>query len=221
MPLDINAFRSIANQSSDKFVYVQGNSLKTTKNEARHGAHTYKAATDAFLAAYRQHYGEALGDALKRHLESEDNVGKPLTARKIKALVEFAEEKIGDKSSVHVGDASINLADVGTEKLGSKGVFKRTKIANAQRGQKDAAEATLAAFRCADGGKVDIMALLRSLNTLDVYIQRELSATKSRNRADDGIRLFEKNLFATLDRMDNATLSATYQGLISREVSPW
>ena len=218
MALDINAFRSIANQNPDKLVYVQGNSLKTTRNEAHHDAHTYKAATDAFLSAYRQHYGEALGDALKRHLEAEDNAGKPLTARKIKALCDFAEEKIGDKSSIKVGDSSFKIAEIGTEKLGSKGVFKSTKIANAQAGQRNAADATLAAFRCADGGKVNIESLLRSLNTLDTYIHRELSASKSRNRESDGIRLFEKNLFAALDAMDNATLSATYQGLISREV---
>ena len=74
MPLDINAFRSIASQSPDKLVYVQGESLKTTRNQAHHAAHTYKVATDAFLAAYRRQVGKAgrnrHGRPVARRLES-------------------------------------------------------------------------------------------------------------------------------------------------------
>ena len=121
MPLDINAFRSIASQSPDKLVYVQGESLKTTRNQAHHAAHTYKAATDAFLAAYRQHYGAILGDALKRHLEAEGNAGKPLTARTIKALVAFADEKIGSATHVDAAGRSVKLDEIGTDDLSRVG----------------------------------------------------------------------------------------------------
>lgn len=139
MPLDINAFRSIASQSPDKLVYVQGESLKTTRNQAHHGAHTYKAATDAFLAAYRQHYGAILGDALKRHLEAEGNAGKPLTARTIKALVAFADEKIGSATHVDAAGRSVKLDEIGTDDLSRVGWSQAGKIAKAEAGQKKAA----------------------------------------------------------------------------------
>ncbi len=51
MPLDINAFRSIAQQSPDKFIYAPNNTLKASRSGMKHGAHTYKAATDAFVKA--------------------------------------------------------------------------------------------------------------------------------------------------------------------------
>ena len=120
MPLDINAFRSIAAQSPDKLVYVQDGALKTTKNQAHHGAHTYKAATDAFLKAYTDHYGARLGDALKRHLQADG--GTPLTARKIKALVAFADEKMGSATSVDAGGKAVDVAKLGTDKM-SRGGF--------------------------------------------------------------------------------------------------
>lgn len=139
MPLDINAFRSIASQSPDKLVYVQGESLKTTRNQAHHAAHTYKAAPDAFLAAFRQHYGAALGDALKRHLEAEGNAGKPLTARTIKALVAFADEKIGSATHVDAAGRSVKLDEIGTDDLSRVGWSQAGKIAKAEAGQKKAA----------------------------------------------------------------------------------
>lgn len=48
MALDINAFRTIASQNPDKLVYVQGESLKTTRNQAHHAAHAGTAAADGF-----------------------------------------------------------------------------------------------------------------------------------------------------------------------------
>lgn len=162
MPLDINAFRSIASQSPDKLVYVQGESLKTTRNQAHHAAHTYKAATDAFLAAYRQHYGAILGDALKRHLEAEGNAGKPLTARTIKALVAFADEKIGSATHVDAAGRSVKLDEVGTDDLSRVGWSQAGKIAKAEAGQKNAAAATLAALKFGPDGKVDLEAMLRT-----------------------------------------------------------
>lgn len=68
MPLDINALRAIANQNPDKLVYVHGQSLKTTRNVAHHGAHTYQAATNAFLKACTDHYGSRMGEAIVKFL---------------------------------------------------------------------------------------------------------------------------------------------------------
>ena len=51
MSIDINAFRLIANQSPDKFVYAQGDTLKASHSDTSHGEHTYRAATNAFLKA--------------------------------------------------------------------------------------------------------------------------------------------------------------------------
>ena len=162
MPLDINAFRSIASQSPDRLVYVQGESLKTTRNQAHHAAHTYKAATDAFLAAYRQHYGAILGDALKRHMEAEGNAGKPLTARTIKALVAFADEKIGSATHVDAAGRSVKLDEIGTDDLSRVGWSQAGKIAKAEAGQEKAAAATLAAPKFGPDGKVDLEAMLRT-----------------------------------------------------------
>ena len=114
MPLDINAFRSIANQTPDKLVYVHGQSLKTTRNQERHGAHTYQAATNAFLKACTDHYGSRMGDAIVKFLQADIEGGKPLTARKIKALVEFADETMGSATKIDVGGKAVELEKVGT-----------------------------------------------------------------------------------------------------------
>ena len=245
MPLDINAFRSIANQNPDKLVYVHGQSLKTTRNQERHGAHTYKAATDAFLAAYRQHYGAILGDALKRHLEAEGNAGKPLTARTIKALVAFADEKMGSATSVDAGGKAVDVAKLGTDKMSRVGFGYDSKVSKAQAGQAKSAADTLAAFKFGTDGKVDLAAMLRHLNTFRAYIGREIDARKldtmtrtapvAEPNTTAGIpaapvmgqqvsdaafmagKLFEKGLFAAVDAMDNRELSAVYQGLISKQ----
>lgn len=146
MPLDINSFRSIANRSPDEFVYAQGETLKTSRSGTTHGAHTYKAATDAFVKACIDHYGVPLGEAIRKHLEADGNGGTPLTARKIKALVAFADDRLGSGSCVKVGDATVNLAKLGTDKMLSKGFLTSTKIRNAQTGGANAASATFTAL---------------------------------------------------------------------------
>ena len=243
MPFDINAFRSIATQSPDKLVYVQDGALKTTKNQAHHGAHTYKAATDAFLKAYTDHYGARLGDALKRHLQADG--GTPLTARKIKALVAFADEKMGSATSVDAGGKAVDVAKLGTDKMSRVGFGYDSKIEKAQAGQAKSAADTLAAFKFGTDGKVDLAAMLRHLNTFRAYIDREIDARKldtmtrtapvaepntaadipaapemGRQVSDAAFmagKLFEKNLFTAVDAMDNRELSAVYQGLISKQ----
>lgn len=246
MSIDINAFRAIANQNPDKLVYVQGETLKTTRNKAHHGEHTYKAAADAFLSVSRQHYGAALGDALKRYLEAEGNAGKPLTARTVKALIAFADEKMGSSKTIDAGGKAIDLSKVGTDSMSRTGFRQATKIAKAEAGQRSAASATLAALKFDEKGKVDIPALLRHLNTFHAYIDRETTArglstvrpvepipdpgapgaeaaapkTGKEMLSDAEIehaKLFEKGFFTAVDAMDNNTLSAVYQGLISKE----
>ena len=185
MPLDINAFRTIASENPDKLVYVQGDSLKTTRNAAHHSKRTYKAATDAFLSAYRQHYGTALGDALQRHLETADNAGKPLTTRTIKALVAFADEKMGSSTTIEAGGKAINLSKVGTDSMSRTGFRQATKIAKAEAGQRSAASATLAALKFDANGKVDLAAVLRHLNTFHAYIDRETTARSAAQGSND------------------------------------
>ena len=46
MSIDINAFRSIANQSPDKFVYAQGDTLKASHSDTSHGARPASTTTD-------------------------------------------------------------------------------------------------------------------------------------------------------------------------------
>ena len=166
MPLDINAFRSIANQNPDKLVYVHGQSLKTTRNQERHGAHTYRAATNAFLKACTDHYGSRMGEAIVKFLLADIEGGKPLTARKIKALVEFADEKMGSADKLSTGVKEIGLSEIGKDKMLRVGFRQSTKLAKADAGQKSAAAATLGAFKFDANGKVDIEAVLRHLNTL-------------------------------------------------------
>ena len=239
MPLDINAFRSIAAQSPDKLVYVQDGALRTTKNQAHHGAHTYKAATDAFIKAYTDHYGVKLGDALQRHLQADGNVGTPLTARKIKALVAFADEKMGSATSVDAGGRQVDLETLGLDKMRRVGFSRNTKLANAAAGQQETAASTLQALKFGKDGKVDHTAMLRHINTFRAYIGREVAARhiadvrpsppmdnpnvpaapqqapRESDAALETARLFERGLFTAIDAMDNKELSDVYQGLIS------
>ena len=244
MPLDINAFRSIANQNPDKLVYVHGQSLKTTRNQERHGAHTYRAATNAFLKACTDHYGSRMGEAIVKFLLADIEGGKPLTARKIKALVEFADEKMGSADKLSTGVKEIGLSEIGKDKMLRVGFRQSTKLAKADAGQKSAAAATLGAFKFDANGKVDIEAVLRHLNTLHAYIDRETEArgfsvvrpmapvrdpgapdapapeapVEQLSQAEiEGAKLFEKHFFTAIDAMDNNELSAVYQGLISKQ----
>ena len=158
MPLDINAFRSIAGQSPDKFIYAQGETLKASRSDTRHGAHTYRAATNAFLKACTDHYGSRMGDAIVKFLQADIDGGKPLTARKIKALVEFADEKMGSAKTIDVGGKAVELEKVGTDKMSRVGFRQSSKFAKAQAGQRQSAADTLAAFKFGADGKVDLTA---------------------------------------------------------------
>ena len=216
MPLDINAFRSIAGQSPDKFIYAQGETLKASRSETRHGAHTYRAATNAFLKACVDHYGSRMGEAIVKFLQADIEGGKPLTARKIKALVEFADETMGSAKTIDVGGTAVELEKVGTDSMSRVGFRTSTKLVKAQAGQRQSAAATLAAFKFGADGKVDLDAVLRHLNTFRAYIDREIAASGA-PAEPTATKLFEKGLFTAIDAMDNNELSAVYQGLISKQ----
>ena len=215
MSIDINAFRSIANQSPDKFVYAQGETLKTSRSDTTHGAHTYRAATNAFLKACVDHYGARMGEAIVKFLQDDIEGGKPLTARKIKALVEFADETMGSATHINVGGKAVELGKVGTDSMSRVGFRTETKFDKAQAGQQSSAAATLAAFKFGADGKVDLDAMLRHLNTFRAYIDREIAAHP--HPKPSAVKIFEEGLFTAVDAMDNNELSAVYQGLISKQ----
>ena len=217
MSLDISAFRSIAAQNPDKLVYVSGEKLKSAKTQGSRGPEVFKAAVDAFIKAYTDHYGAKLGNMSRKSLQEYADGSKPLTASVVSQMLAYADGKMGDKRIIKIGKTEIDLSKVGTGKLGSKGVFRSTKTANAQAGQASATNAVLAALQCTDGGKVDIAKLLRSFNAYNVYVARDLEANRSTDREGDAIKLFEKNMFTAIDALDNAGLSLVYQGLISPE----
>ena len=104
MSIDINAFRAIANQNPNKLVYVQGQSLKTTRNEAHHGAHTYRAATNAFLKACTDHYGSRMGAAIVKFLLT-DIEGGNIVFRCDKALGRQIRERLQSAAGLKPGVA--------------------------------------------------------------------------------------------------------------------
>ena len=215
MSIDINAFRLIANQSPDKFVYAQDDTLKASHSDTSHDAHTYRAATNAFLKACVDHYGSQMGSAIVRFLQDDIEGGKPLTARKIKALVEFADEKMGSATKVDVGGKEVELEKIGTDSMSRVGFSRESKIAKAKAGQQTSSAATLAAFKFGADGKVDLNAMLRHLFTFRAYIDREIDAHAVPKPSD--VKRFEKWMFTAVDAMDNNELSAVYQGLISKQ----
>lgn len=214
MPLDISAFRSIASQSPDKFVYAQNQTLKASRSATKHGAPSY-AAADAFIKACSDHYGKRMADAIKKYLASDGNEGKPLTARKVKALVAFADEKMGSATRVGIGGTAFSIEKVGLDKMKRVGSRFDTKISNAQEGQRESAADVLAAFKPDADGKLDFKQTLRHINTFREYIGRELAVNGHQGDEARVARLFEKDLFLAIDAMDNNELSAVYQGLIS------
>ena len=77
MPIDISAFRSIAAQSPDRLVYVQGDQLKSAKTQGSLDIEAFKAATNAFLDAYKEHYGAAFGQMARNTLQEFVEAGRP------------------------------------------------------------------------------------------------------------------------------------------------
>lgn len=186
MPLDIQAFRSIAAQNPDKLVFVQGESLKTASRAAQGTPEAFKAATEAFIRAYGEHYGAKLGNMSRQSLQEYADGSKPLTASVVSQMLAYADGKAGDKRMVQVGDAKIDIAKVGTEKIPFQGFTTATRAQRAEAGRKAALEGVLAAFECKDGGKVDAAGLLKQLNTLGAFFGKEFALLGMAADADKG-----------------------------------
>ncbi len=238
MPIDINSFRAIsAKADGGNLLYVQGDQLKSAKAQGSRDIEAFKAATNAFLDAYKEHYGAAMGQMACNTLQEFVEAGRPISASVVSQLLKFADDRLGSGSCVKVGNATVDLARLGTDKMLSKGFFDSTKLRNARTGGAKAASATFAALAPPAGGKVDAAGLLRHLNTLHVYIAREMAvappepepapvlpeAVTGEGRPaevmvkDRETKLLEKHLFKAIDGLDNNALSNVYQGLVSRE----
>lgn len=216
MSLDISAFRSIAAQSPDKLVYVSGQKLKSTNTQGSRGPEVFKAAVDAFIKAYGDHYGAKLGNMSRKSLQEYADGSKPLTASVVKQMLDYADSKVGSARTVTVGDTTIDISKVGTEKIPFQGFTSKTKSARAWDGQGKAIKDALATLACKDGGKIDPKALLKALNTAHEYTRLELSTHGTATPAAMGDR--KNHVFAAAARaLDNRTLSSVYQGIASRE----
>ena len=135
MSIDFNSFCSIASQRPDKAIYVQGDTLKATSNAATKSVDKFQSATTAFIDVCKARYGAAMADALRRHLQDDLATGKPLTARKIKALIDFADEKMGSATKIDIGGKMVDLSKIGPDKMGRTGIRQSTKLAKAAAGQ--------------------------------------------------------------------------------------
>ena len=238
MPIDFNTFRTMSVKTNGaNLLYLQGDQLKSAKVQGSRDIEAFKAATNAFLDAYKEHYGAALGQMARNTLQEFVEAGKPISASVVGQLIKFADDRMGSGSCVKVGDATVDLAKLGTDKMLSKGVFHSTKVRNAQAGGATAASDAFGALAPAKSGKVDLAGLMRHLNTLHVYVAREMAVTPetaapapARPSAAAGedeatevmvqdreTALLEKHLFKAIDDLDNNALSTVYQGLVSRE----
>ena len=141
---------------------------------------------------------------------------KPLTASVVKQMLDYADGKVGSARTVTVGGATIDISKVGTEKIPFQGFTKATKTERAWAGREKALGNVFATLACKDGGKVNPKALLRQINTVHEYVERELSVTGSSTPAAVGAQK-DATFAAAVRAMDNRTLSAVYQGIASRE----
>ena len=174
MPIDIATFRSIAAQSPDRLVYMSGNALKSAKKQGSLGPEAFKAAVDAFIKAYGDHYGAKFGEMSRRSLQEYIDGSKPLTASVVKQMLDYADGKVGNARTVTVGGKAIDISKVGTEKIPFQGFSKSKKAERAWAGREKALGNVFATLECKDGGKVDPKALLKGLNTVHEYVDREL-----------------------------------------------
>ena len=132
MPIDINAFRAISSKANGTdLLYVHGDSLKSTKAQGSRDIMAFKAATQAFLDAYKAHYGAALGQMARNTLQEFVEADRPLSASVVSQHVTYADEKMGSHTVVKVGDVAVDLTKLCTDKLLSTGLTKSTKLANA------------------------------------------------------------------------------------------
>jgi len=210
MPIDISTFRAVASKANEaNLLYVQDGKLKSTAAGKSGGSAQFgefKEATTAFLNSYKKHYGVALGQMARNTLQEYAEMGRPLSASVVTQLIDIAEKTVGSRTCVKVGDTVVDLSKLGTDKLLSTGVFKSTKLRNAEKGGARAAEQTFLALAPMKAGKVDVPGLLRHLETLHAYTIREMAAS-GLSGSEIETKTFEKLLFKKL----NAQILNTFQ----------
>ena len=216
MPIDISAFRSIATQSPNRLVYVSGENVKSAKTQGTRGPEVFKAAVDAFIKAYGDHYGAKLGNMSRQSLQEYADGSKPLTASVVKQMLDYADGKVGSARTITVGDAKIDISKIGTDKIPFQGFSSATRDKRAEEGRYKAMDAVFDAFACKDGGKVDAAGLLKKLNTLGAFFGMECARLGMTDAAEKA-QWRDIILGAIVKNMSNRTLSAVYQGIASHE----
>ncbi len=216
MPIDISAFRSIATQSPNRLVYVSGEKVKTTKTQGTRGPESFKAAVDAFIKAYGDHYGAKLGNMSRQSLQEYADGTKPLTASVVKQMLAYADSKMGSARTVTIGETTIDVSKIGKEKIPFKGFTSAKNGKSVEDRRLEATFDVLAAFECKDGGKVDADGLLKKLKALDFFFNKEYEQKGMENpieRAEWRNTVLESIVMS----LDNRALSAVYQGIASHE----
>lgn len=167
----------------------------------------------------------------------EGHAYEPLTREQVRTLIDqYAPEIAGTQESgtksrtdartsvneanaaarpVTVGDQSLNIDEIGTDKIAYQGVTGETRARRAQEGIESAASGVMAVLKRPDGGRTDLTALVRKLNTLVYFCERAASLNPAGGAAG---RRLEAALARVLDSLDNGSLSLVYQGVMSREV---
>ena len=116
---------------------------------------------------------------------------------------------------IHVGDQALKLDQIGTDKIGFQGFKNSTRLVRAEEGMQLAANDIVGVLRRPDGGRADLTALARKLNTLALFAKR--AAALNPNGGDVGTRV-NAAIARSLDQLDNGTLALVFQGTMSREV---
>ena len=202
MSLDINVFRTIAAKpDGNQLLYVQGAELKSTTAQKSGGSaqfDEFKAATKAFLDSFKAHYGAALGQTASNTLREYVEMGRPLSASVVSQLITFADkfvkDNLGSGRCVKVGDAVVDLAKLGTDKLLSTGYSQSTQRTNAEKG---AARAAADIFRATALEEDDFELLMREHKEMNAGLAGNLELKSGRipDKLEDAIRLHVRRVY--------------------------
>ena len=122
------------------------------------------------------------------------------------------------KHSVQLGDGpKINLNSIKTNKVPFAGFRAATKIASAKTGMAQNGAALAEIFTCRNG-RLDAKALMQTLKTFQLHLDRHISLNPGLNKAQ-----MDKEALAALapqiENLSNAELASAYQGINSAETS--
>jgi len=201
---------------------------------------------EAFVKALAPHIDEKAAGALRADLGLPEVAGgivrtghayEPLTRQQVRTLLDAymppdvrkarAEEASRTsvrasvnaanfaKDGIHVERQTVAIDKIGTDWAGFQGVTDASRLRHAEEGMRKAANGVMDVLRRPDGGRVDLTALVRKLNTLVSFAERAAALAPG---GDDAGKRVTVMLASVLDRLDNGTLAAVYQGVISREV---